>query len=368
MKILIALFPLLLVSCSTTTEKKMSPRLSLHEFPERVKEGIKLQAFSGLFFEMKTAEGELVFWTHSDRGPNAEAYAMADKRQARPFVWPDYSPTVTQFKLNPATGGITYLQEITLKRTATTGMSGLPNSLTDEVPVDTSGAVLKRDWLGIDPESICIIDQHIWMVEEYGPSILKFKLDGKLVRRFVPQGYQGPKSALVKTVLPAEIRERQLNRGFEGMTCQGDTIFAALQSPLAQDGQNIRILQFNSKKEQLVGTHLYPLESMSADKIGDLSWYKDELLVLEQNSKTGPESFHRVYSFNLQTRKKTLFVDLVKEGYHFADKIEGMTIADGYLVIVNDNDFGLTGEIDATQKAKVDPGKKSVLGLIKLAP
>lgn len=64
---------------------------------------------------------------------------------------------------------------------------------------------------------------------------------------------------------------------------------------------------------------------------------------------------------------KKLVVDLVKLGFDFTDKVEGLTVLpNGDMYILNDNDFGLTGPIDPkTNEVEVDSNRKSVLGLIK---
>jgi hypothetical protein len=113
---------------------------------------------------------------------------------------------------------------------------------------------------------------------------------------------------------------------------------------------------------------------MDADKIGDLAHHDGKLLVLEQNSKIGADSFHRIYEINphetqqLGVAKKSLFLDLVKVGYDFADKVEGMIMVDSsHIAIINDNDFGLVGSIDpATKTAVMDLKKRTRLALIKI--
>jgi 3-phytase len=255
-------------------------------------------------------------------------------------------------------------------------MSGLPNKKTDETPVTLDRQVLPLDPMGIDPEAICLSGEHIWLAEEYGPSLLKFNRQGQLVTRYVPQDSfpKGKRPPSVKEILPPQLLTRKLNRGFEGMTCLAGKIYAAIQSPLPADGKNILIVEFDPYEERVTRSFYYSLESMDADKIGDLAHHNGKLLVLEQNSKIGPESFHRIYEIDpneppqLGVAKKRLFLDLVKAGYDFADKVEGMIMVDrSHIAIINDNDFGLVGTVDpATSAAVIDPKKKTRLALIKI--
>mgnify|MGYP003393111978 CR=1 FL=1 len=360
---MIYLLLLLAISCSTPKPEGPSMRLTLHNFPNRSSGEVKLQAFSGLFYEGTNKSGELIFWTHSDRGPNADAIG-----KQRPFLWPDFVPTITQFKLNISTGEIVYLKETALTMPDGKNISGLPNSTKDETPITMNSEVLPYNTMGMDAEAICLVDNHLWLADEYGPSLFKFNLDGVLVKRFVPTGHISRKHELVRETFSTDLMTRELNRGFEGMTCTNDKIYLALQSPLPHEKQNVRIIEFDIKSESVKRTLLYPLDSMDTDKIGDLAVYQGELLVLEQN-----KSIHNVYAVDFanskknEPMKKRLFVDLVKEGFDFAEKIEGITIVENkYLAVLNDNDFGLTGNINSDKTPEIDPKKISVLGMIKL--
>lgn len=356
-------------------------KLKLAEFPpDKIKNGLSMEAFSGLYYDGLNERGEMIFWTHSDRGPNAESFTdHKTKLIHRPFVDPAYRPRWIKFTYNPRAQKIKYTDEILLSLPNGRPMTGLPNfpaqkSRTgDEAPVTLQNKKLNLDPMGIDPEGICKWGGYIWMGEEYGPSLLKFELNGRLVKRFVPKGYFGHKREWTKEVLPENLMTRKLNRGFEGIACAQDKLFVGLQSPLPTDGNNTIILEFDPIKEEVTKVLYYPLEKQ-ADKLGDLVIFKNQLLVLEQNSRTGPESFHRVYGVDIanlkngDVLKKKPIIDLVRIGYDFADKVEGLAVTEtGELFFVNDNDFGLTGPIDpVNHKAVIDNSKKSVLGHIQL--
>ncbi len=54
-----------------------------------------------------------------------------------------------------------------------------------------------------------------------------------------------------------------------------------MQSPLPDEGINVRIVEFNPETEEVEGQFIYPLDSKKADKIGDMVAYYDSLLVIE---------------------------------------------------------------------------------------
>ena len=349
------LLPFLLISCAN--------RSNLYQIKN---EG----GLSSLTYEGKNAAGDMVFWSNTDRGPNANEVKIKDSKIVhRPFMNPAFRPYWLKFSVNLKSGRVKILEKIDL------GMSGLPNKQSDEVPVDKKGNELARDVKGIDPESMCFDGEFVWMGEEYRPSILKFNLKGKLLRRFVPQNTYSPKERVlmpeIREVLPEKLKKIKENRGFEGLACSLGNVYAVLQSPMPEDGNTILIFQFNTAREKVEKEHLYQLNLLEADKIGDLTVKGDDFFIIEQKSETGPLSYHKVFQFKLTNIddqgyiQKKLALDLVKLKYDFAEKVEGIAILDdGKIAIINDNDFELTGEWDKKKgKAKTDPDKKSFLGI-----
>lgn len=337
----LALFTVL-SSCSTT-QRTNRPLVALYPLGN-------LEGLSGLSLQETTKENDLIFWSHTDRGPNATEIMDKELGQKRPFINPDFKPYWVQFSVNRNTKEFKLLRKIELN------LSGLPNTKADELPVNGKGDVLKRDLMGIDPEAICFDGKNVWMAEEYRPSILKFDLDGNLLRRFVPEGSFTQSEMILPALqgkvfqkLPARFKERKLNRGFEGLACTKNKVYAILQSPLPKDPHQAVMVEFDSLREEVIREYKYPLEP-SADKIGDLVLSDDNFYVIEQSGGVGPGSFHRVYQFDLKSAQqgilqKVLKVDLVKAGYDFADKVEGLAVLkDGAIAIVNDNDFGVNGD------------------------
>lgn len=362
------------LSCAQAPSSFERP-IAFYDFDGRPEGTVSVEAFSGLYYSGKDQDGALTFWSHTDRGPNLEPL-----KELRPFVAPDFQPRLTQFRVKAGEKRAHYVLTLPLFLPDGRRMTGLPNfapakgRVGDETPVDLRLKPLPMDPMGIDPEAVCHDGEFLWLAEEYGPSILKFDMWGTLITRYVPQGHwQGERPYYVKEVLPAVLLTRKMNRGFEGIACHGGKVWATIQSPLPDDGKNIHIVELDTRMGQVTQSFYYPLESMDADKIGDLSYHDGKLLVLEQNSKTGPTSFHRVYSISLSEARpgailtKTLLVDLVKAGFDFAEKVEGIAMVDDtHLAVVNDNDFGLAGGIDSQARALMDPTRTSRLAIIRL--
>lgn len=343
----------ILISCSSKTQIK-TPQLSL--YPLQYLEGL-----SGLSYHGQNQEGDLIFWSHTDRGPNATEIMDPKLGQKRPFLKPKFNPYWIKFSVNQKSKEVKVLTRLDLS------LTGLPNTKTDELPVNEKGMVIDRDLMGIDPEAICFDGEYVWMGEEYRPSILKFDLKGNLLRRFVPeesftfQEMQRPAlKGIVSQNLPTKLKNRKLNRGFEGLACGKGKVFAILQSPLSKEKHEVVFIEFDSVTEKVIKEFSYPLDA-AADKIGDLVLVGAEFYAIEQNGNVGKDSFHKVFRFQLGNEislKKELKVDLVKVGFDFADKIEGLAVLeDGSIVIVNDNDFGIENNV-------TDPLRKSFLGII----
>lgn len=325
-----------------------------------------LGGLSGLAYTGSSKE-ELYFWTHTDRGPNTEGVSSTESKMTkRPFMNPEFQPYWIKFSINKETLKVNVLKAVKLQ------LTGLPNHYNDEQPVNLKGEELSRDPMGIDPEAICFDGKYVWMGEEYGPSLLKFSLEGKLLRRYGPQGKKlRSKSypSINVNTLPKKLMQRRLNRGFEGIACANKKIYAILQSPLPEDDNKVLIIKFNPVSERVENEYYYPLETGKTDKIGDMDFFNGKFYVIEQSGGVGPRSFHRIFSFDLESiqgqvvRKFQVF-DLVNAGYSFAEKVEGLAIIDDKkFAVVNDNDFELTGRINNKGIAETDESKKSVLGI-----
>jgi hypothetical protein len=357
--------------------------------------------FSGLVCLGRTSD-RLQFLTHTDRGPNTEPVG-----NSRPFLLPAFVPTLLWLEADLSKKTLQEKDRKTLLRTDQQPISGLPNRVSeaidsDEQPIDIFGKPLALDPEGIDPEGIARLpDGSLWMVEEYGPSILKVSSTGQVEQRFVPQGssQMGRKGT---EALPSAYRWRKLNRGFEALASDGDKLYAFLQSPLrhAPRSRVVRILEFDARSGKSLRQFPYILEGKDAEKIGDaISIGQGRFLVIEQETKPG--AFHRVYEIDLSEAtdlgtldsvssdgsptfetqwqawvkakklklpKKRLVVDLVKAGLDFASKAEGICVIDEWTIaIANDNDFGIGGNLDPkTGWIQKPPTERWGISLVRL--
>jgi len=354
---------------------------------------VALGGFSGLVFEGADADGSLVFWSPTDRGPNAASYTEDGKPQNefRPFMIPDFAPRWIRFKLNKSTREIEILSQVELSAPNGRALTGLPNFEAsperpgDEIPVNSKAEVLAMDPMGLDTEGLCFDSKSFgWMVEEYRPSIVKFDKSGKMIRRYVPVGSFSVREIkridkdygedAVMQVLPKELRQRKRNRGFEGVACLNDRVYAAMQSPLPGEGNKVRVIEFDPKEEEVTRELEYTLDdSVKADKIGDLTSDGTHLYAIEQNDKTDMKNgIHNVYKLTVPARdskdvklQKTHFMDLMKMGFAFP-KVEGLAfVSPKVLAVVSDNDFSLAGNLDLkTGKVPMDKSARSTVGLI----
>ena len=323
---------------------------------------IRLGGFSALEF-LKKENDKLFFRTITDRGPNLEETKVeidGEKITARPFLIPDYVPRIVDFSLNLKNSQLEIEKQYELKNKNGAKASGLPlaNPVSEknETAIDINNVVLENAEFGLDSEGYASYkDKHI-VADEYGPSLHVFSSDFKLLQSFTAD-----------TFLPEDLKIRKINRGFEGLAVLGDYAYAMLQSPLAIDKKNVRIIKFDLQKNSTAAQFYYPIEPKIADKIGDVTFSSDgkKLFVLEQNGKIGAEQgVRQIFSVDLNLEnnnplKKELVVDLVKLGINEFEKLEGLSVVDSKtLAVVIDNDFGLDGVFDpqtSSYKVKVDP-------------
>lgn len=222
-------------------------------------------------------EGGGIYWMITDRGPNDE--------DPRTFPVPEFTPFI--LKVRTTKGAIKILKAIPITGMNVTmnGVTGIPNlNNTTEPPAlneafydcfGLAGNELSVNPHGFDTEGIVrTSDGTFWIVEEYGPSIVKVNPKGKVLKRFFPQdlldflspitGYGTDDSALSVPELYG--LKRKLNRGFEGIALSPDeeTLYIALQSPLVNPdtatgnaSRNTRILAFDIATEQVIGEYVY---------------------------------------------------------------------------------------------------------------
>ena len=289
---------------------------------------IQLGGFSGLVFK-EEKDGELIFQTHTDRGPNG--YNI-DKD--RPFLLPDFSPEIVTIKTRLKEKIFEISAELKLKKFNGQPLTGLPNHRDEENPIDVNGMPTSMDKDGLDIEGLTYDGEGgYWLGDEYSPSLVHFDVEGKMLRRLAA-GIEIPKI----------YSERMPNRGFEGIAKFENKLFGILQSPLPHEAGISRIVEINLESMRTSAEYFYPFEK-DVDKIGDMTLLTEKsFLVLEQK---------KIFKISLngsdQNVTKELIFDLDTSSFKDIEKTEGITVIDQRrIAVICDNDFQISGKTDFT--------------------
>ena len=307
--------------------------------------GVLAGGLSGLTFAGKeTINGsELdIYFSITDRGPNG---ALVDGK--RQFLDPDFQPTIYKLGMNRATGAISELARIGLKRADGTPLTGLPQlAIKDDVPIDADGTVLAYDPFGIDSETVSLFtlniggsERQVFAVgDEYRGQIAIFDAaSGNLIQRYIPAGQKAqlaaqhnvngatPIGAETIDSLPAVYGNRWSNRGIEGMAFNptDGLLYAFMQSPLDVDANGDGVTEGRSRSELTrilaidpatgapVKEHLYLLSGRAGqDKIGDVAYdpARGVFLVIERDSSRSLTGFKHVFEVDLRGATDTLAI------------------------------------------------------------
>ncbi|KAA9380137.1 esterase-like activity of phytase family protein [Microbispora cellulosiformans] len=362
-------------------------------------------AGSGLFPAGRAGE----FWLVTDRGPNGQPTVDGEKR--RTFPVPDFAPAIVRVALGRGTA--TIKQYIPITGASGRPVTGLSNQAGhDETPYTWDGrTALPYNPSGLDVEDLVRTrDGDFWLVDEYGPSLVRVSRDGRVLERHVPVGL-GLTGAdyPVKETLPAILASRQQNRGFEGLAISADqrTLYLAVQSPLANPDKKTakksrigRILTFDLHRRKVTGEYPYQFEDVttfdpkvngdqSEMKISGLAYAGPGRLLVDERT----DNVARVYSIDL-TRAANLLggpyddpktSPSLEEGTgaglrlpakslvlepnalvpSLPGKIEGLAVLDPHTIaLANDNDFGL-GDFGSDGRL-VDSGVPNRLVVVRL--
>ncbi|SEQ52254.1 Uncharacterized conserved protein [Faunimonas pinastri] len=321
-------------------------------------------------------------------------------KNSRFYPTPDYTPSIYHVQLDRQAGTFAVKDVIAIKTRSGKPVSGLINpqtaAITDQ-PIDLKGNKLPLDPDAVDSEGLVrLSDGTFWISEEMGPSIIHLTADGRMVKRFVPADAAGDYAktdAEISATLPAILSKRQPNRGTEALAVSpdGKFLYFMVQNPLAnpdadvyKKARNTRIFKMDRATETLVGEYVYQLDdpmSFEADpsrkqnnpRVSEMSALgPDRLLVLERTDKdtklheialdgatnilatpwddlaTSPslEQRNDLSGTDVKPVTKTLRYDSFKDGKGVPDKTEGVAfLGDGSMALINDNDFGITGEV-----------------------
>ena len=222
-------------------------------------------------------------------------------------------------------------------------------------------------------------DGTLWVGDEFGPYLLHFSADGKLLEAPIvtpdlaapadkPAEVRSPQNPAFSQGVASSGANLPASGGFEGFTIapNGKTAYALLEKTVAGDpaGQ-IRLHAFDlaDKKWSLAGR--YALDQ-GGEAIGDITPVNDtELLVIERDNKQDTEAkVKRIYKIDVTDRnadgtfKKTLVADLmdIKDPSGLAPDskngvltfpyftIENIIVLDRNTILVaNDNNYPATG-------------------------
>ncbi|HEY9635189.1 MAG TPA: esterase-like activity of phytase family protein [Coleofasciculaceae cyanobacterium] len=228
------------------------------------KGGANVNRLGGFGSDLFYNPAQKVYYGLVDRGPGGGTIG--------------YDTRVQKFSLsvNPTTGVIS-----NFKLLATIGLKQKDGTPFNGFSPERDNLNGNPENLGrsLDPEGFVVAPNgNFYISDEYGPSLLEFQPNGKLVRRFqIPQNVlpidsnNKPNYSTASSV--KIVKGRQLNRGFEGLAISpdGKKLYALLQDPLAEEGQpngtysrNLRLVIFDTKKGSSTAQYIYSLESLSS--------------------------------------------------------------------------------------------------------
>jgi hypothetical protein len=342
---------------------------------------IKLGGLSGLFPVPGDQSGTL-FYAITDRGPNGDNPTNAAHKI---FPARDFSPSILKIRLNP-NNTADVLQITPLRKPNGSAVTGWPNSCfsTAEDGRDLSLNPLD-DPDGLDTEGLTMDDQgNFWVSDEYRPSIAKVAPDGTVLFRLVPAGTVcGTEQIPTAGLLPAVYRTRRANRGMEGITYANGKVYGVMQRPLgnptlsqANSGRHIRIIAIDTltlevqqyvyvteanasqqnvhasdifahspgvfliterRTDKLFAVNFRPATDITPLENADGKLVADPTKTLEQLAPTD------LAKFGIKPVKKAVVLDSVIVFDPALDKVEGLCVTRGQIVICPDNDFNLLG-------------------------
>jgi hypothetical protein len=346
---------------------------------------IKLGGFSGIF-PVPNTRGS--FYVITDRGP-APDFVDADGKSYKTWLIPNFGPHLVTIRLMP--NGSAKVDDVQpLKRPEGGQISGLPTTRpATDVPYDTNLEVLPFDEDSLDAEGITLDPWgNFWVCEEYKPSVAMVAANGKVQLRLVPAGtLTGLEQVPTYDVLPAVLAKRRNNRGFEGVAVASDgVLYAAVQRPLnnpnratADASQNVRIVAinlntlFNNIPAPLIRQYLYRIEAVNGSiTLSDLfSTGPTTLLVPERGTDklfeadvaaaTDISPFENaagrlisdptrtiesldaagLAALGIVSVSKRVVLDSMTAIDPLLEKVEGVCVADGQIILTYDNDFNV---------------------------
>ncbi|MFL1809278.1 esterase-like activity of phytase family protein [Plesiomonas shigelloides] len=350
-------------------------------FAKNFPQGLPVGIGSGLVFN-SVENGDLLFTTVTDRGPNADAPSVG-KQEAKIFANPAFVPLLMDIRISKNQSIATDARPLHDKDGPVSGLP-LPSSLigsTNEAALSDTLQPVSSDPRGLDTEGITPDGKGgFWLSDEYGPFLIHVDQQGKILEKYAPTPTAGEQG--VATGLPNILKWRQPNRGFEGVTrLPNGQLLVAVQSTLDIEGKSKNTAQFTrlmsfdptTGKTAMYG---YPIDVDSYKKakdakIGDIVALDNQhILLVEQGSDKDKQMINKIYLVDLtdasdlaafdssgtapefddaktlakrgiKLAQKREIADLRKLGWQH-EKVEGLALIDNHrIAILNDNDFGL---------------------------
>lgn len=353
---------------------------------------VKLGGFSGLYpvpFQRDT------FYAITDRGP-ATDFVTADNTTVKAFIAPEFGPHIVTVRLRK-NGTASVLDAKPIRRRSGEVVSGLPSTVpATELAFDFNLNQLPSDEDSLDAEGITMgpLGQ-FWICDEYKPSIACVARSGHILFRLVPAGtLTGTETVPTYDVLPAVLAKRRNNRGFEGIAYSADGyVYAIVQRPLnnpnrtaADANGNGRLVAVNVRAlltgcpENLVRQYLYQMPPANGgvtvsdlystgpgrllvpergtDKLFQVSVAGATDLTLLEDPVTGKliadptRTIEQLdpaglAAFGITPVSKTVVIDSLTAIDPLLEKVEGVCISGGRIVLTHDNDFNVAEEASA---------------------
>ncbi|MDW8339792.1 MAG: esterase-like activity of phytase family protein, partial [Thermoleophilia bacterium] len=197
-----------------------------------------LGGFSDLYPEGRSGKE---YWTITDRGPNLDGGVGGTPcaRGTKVYPVPTFAPEIVRIGVKDDVLKVKERIPLSFAAGPAVGTSVRP-APKNEPAVDTSCNALGTTPRGVDSEGIVVDprDGSFWVADEYLPSILHVRKDGRVLTRIVPVGTESSAQgagARVVSGFPETVGINfRPNRGFEGIAISEDgrTLYTALQSPM----------------------------------------------------------------------------------------------------------------------------------------
>ncbi len=196
-----------------------------------------LGGFSDLYPEGSSGKE---FWSLTDRGPNLdEGVGNTCTEDGKVYPLPGFTPEIVRLGVKDEELRVKDRTPLTFAGGPAVGYSVRP-APKNEASFDENCASLGTSPRGIDSEGLVVDsrDRSFWIADEYLPSVMHVRRDGRVLTRVVPVGTEASAAGAGATIVGAFPETVGVNfrpnRGFEGIAISPDgrTLYTALQSPM----------------------------------------------------------------------------------------------------------------------------------------